>query len=101
TLPQQGLVEDNQIEQLLEEFYQQYQTWMVPQQTRARDKLSKIIKEQPMHLLDPTIAHTREWPVGSRNDIQSSTHRISSAFELEELKTTSRKYGICQNIGHN
>ncbi|CAG8517766.1 14307_t:CDS:2 [Gigaspora rosea] len=53
-LPQQDLTEDDQLEQLLEKFNQQYNSWTVP-----------------------------------------------FAFELEELKTTSRKYGVCNNIGHN
>ncbi|CAG8615011.1 927_t:CDS:10 [Gigaspora margarita] len=40
-------------------------------------------------------------PTGSRNDSKSSTQRIHSAFELQELRVTNRKCGICQNIGHN
>ncbi|CAG8517934.1 46487_t:CDS:2 [Gigaspora margarita] len=31
---------------------------------------------------------------------QSSTKRLLLVFELEELKTTSQKYGICNNIRH-
>ncbi|CAG8734776.1 1564_t:CDS:2, partial [Racocetra fulgida] len=61
---QNSVPEDNQLEQLLEEFYQQYNTWMVPRQTRARDELLKIITKQPMHLSDPTIAYTRGRPMG-------------------------------------
>ncbi|CAG8760495.1 25026_t:CDS:2, partial [Cetraspora pellucida] len=74
---------------------------IVLQQTRAHNKLSKIIKEQPMHLLDPTVAHTRKRPIESRNNTQTSTQRIPLAFELEESKTTSRKCDIYYNIGHN
>ncbi|CAG8763074.1 33004_t:CDS:1, partial [Racocetra persica] len=61
---------------------------MVLQQTRARDELWKMINEQPMHLLDPTVAHTRGRPAGSRNNTKLSTQRIPSAFKLEESKTT-------------
>ncbi|CAG8738152.1 44580_t:CDS:1, partial [Gigaspora margarita] len=59
-LPQQDLTEDNQLEQLLEKFNQQYNAWTVSQQTKAQDKLSKMIEEQPTNILDSTIAYTKE-----------------------------------------
>ncbi|CAG8802025.1 27388_t:CDS:2 [Gigaspora margarita] len=78
-LPQQDLVEDNQFEQLLEEF------------NNAREELLRMIQEPPSHLLDPTITRTRGRPTGARNEPKSSTRRIPSAFELQELRTTGRK----------
>ncbi|CAG8653584.1 16734_t:CDS:1 [Cetraspora pellucida] len=94
-------IENDQIEQVLKEFHQKYDFWLVLQQEKARAKLLKMIQEPPLLLLEPTITCTRERLTESQNDAQSSTQRISSVFEREELKTTAKKCGICHNIGHN
>ncbi|CAG8702619.1 7553_t:CDS:1, partial [Racocetra fulgida] len=54
-LPHQNLAEDNQIKPLLEEFHRKYESWLVPQQAKAREKILRIIQELTTQLLDPTI----------------------------------------------
>ncbi|CAG8781679.1 31099_t:CDS:2 [Gigaspora margarita] len=68
----------NLLSQLLNELTHKYDSWYVPQQMQ-----------------------TRERPVGSRNKAQNSTNRDPSAFELEEIRINSRRYGMYKRTGHN
>ncbi|CAG8727237.1 13907_t:CDS:2 [Gigaspora margarita] len=53
---------NNQFEQLLEKVNQIYKSWLVLQQTNAREELLRMIQELLSHLLDPTITCTRGCP---------------------------------------
>ncbi|CAG8796970.1 26500_t:CDS:2, partial [Gigaspora margarita] len=70
-LPQARDVE-NPLLQLLNKLTHKYDSWHVPQQMAARDKLA-----------------------------QNSTKRDPSAFELEEIRINSRRCGMCKRTEHN
>ncbi|CAG8787982.1 3145_t:CDS:2 [Gigaspora margarita] len=95
---------ENSLIPLFQEFTQEYNSWPIPQQVVAQNRLVEIIKEPPMLLSDPIVQQTRERLVSSQNKsnkAQASTKRNPSAFELEEAQLSGRKCGICKKLGHN
>ncbi|CAG8841462.1 10257_t:CDS:2, partial [Gigaspora margarita] len=95
-LQSQSRTIENSLTPLFQEFTQEYNSWPIPQQVVARNRLVEIIKEPPMLLSDPIVQQTRGRPVGSQNKsnkAQTSTKRDPSAFELEEARLSGRKCG--------
>ncbi|CAG8685334.1 1971_t:CDS:2, partial [Racocetra persica] len=64
---------------------------------KVYEQFTKVLSATPANSLPPCTGQ----PTGSQKDIQSSTRRNSSAFELKNLKMTGRKCSIYYNVGHN